>query len=229
MKMRVLAAAVVAGLASSAGAAVISTDSVPQSGSGWFSSQLSNFNREAENISNDSFDTSNANNPDAGPGHTNLPGDSMWLTTVPGFGGADTDPFVIIDFGAEYSVGSFQIWNYNEIGGNTGRGVREVEILSTTTSGTGDDAPSPGDFVSRGTMEFAQAPGTDGYIGEVLGWNETFTARYVKLDINTNWGGDGFGLSEIQFNTSPIPEPAAFGLLGVGTLALLRRRQRAAK
>ena len=232
MKMQTLRAALfgLAGLtvaASVAGAAVITTDFVPQSGSGWYSSQLLDFDREAENIANNSFDTVNENNPDAGPGHTNLPGNSMWLTTVPGFGGADTNPFVIVDLGAEYSVASFQVWNYNELNGFNTRGVQNVEILSSTTPGSGNDAPAAGTFTSQGNFTFAQAPGTAGYVGQVLGFATPFTARYIKLDINSNWGGDGFGLSEIQFNTSPIPEPASLGLIGLGAMALARRGRKA--
>ena len=237
MKMQILRAAVV-GLASlatsaSAGAAVITTDVVPQSGGGWFSSQISDFgpyNREAENISNDSFDTNLSNNPDDGPGHTSDPNDSMWLTKVPGVGGSDTDPFIIVDLGAEYIVNGFHIWNYNELGGNTNRGVRLADVYSSTGDRTnaGDGPPEAGTFALRQSFEFAQAPGTNGYTGTAYTFTTPFTTRYVKFDINSSWGADGFGLSEVQFDGTPVPEPSSLGgLLAIGAAAALRRRRRA--
>lgn len=224
---------VVSSVASAAQAAVITTDSVPQaSGGGWFSSQISDFgpyNREAENISNNSFDTNGANNPDAGPGHTSDPNDSMWLTRVPGVGGSDTNPFIIVDLGAEYLVDSFHLWNYNELGGNTNRGVRAVDVLSSTGERTmgGDGAPTADTFTLRQSFEFAQAPGTNGYTGVAYTFTSAFVARYIKLDINSSWGADGYGLSEIQFNGGPVPEPASLALVAAGAGLILGRRRTA--
>lgn len=237
----VLTAAVLGALTASAGAAVITTDSVPQSNgpesqpeTRWFSSQIQDhgpYAREAENISNDSFFSDELPGPDPSTsGHTSDPHNSMWLTKVPGVGGTDNDPFVIIDLGAEYTVTDFHVWNYNELGGDlANRGVRLVDILSSTGERTnnGDGPPVASSFALRQSFEFAKAPGQDNYMGEHHTFTQSFNARYIKLDINSNWGRDGYGLSEIQFSGTPVPEPASLGLLATAAIFGLRRRRQA--
>jgi hypothetical protein len=167
------------------------------------SSQLTSFNRHAINAVNGSGLTDGM--------HSNNPHQTMWLTTVPGFGGADTDPWYRVDLGAIYELVSFQVWNYNE-SGQLGRGVNAVDFLISSDGSS---------FTPAGTFTFAQGSGQNSYTGQSFPFIQT--ARYVLLDINSNWGGDGYGLSEIQF--TQIPEPAVLGLLGLGMMSLMRRRQ----
>ncbi len=49
------------------------------------------------------------------------------------------------------------------------------------------------------------------------------SARYVSIFVNPQTAGAWMALSEITFNT--IPEPATMSLLGVGLLALVRRKK----
>jgi hypothetical protein len=84
------------------------------------------------------------------------------------------------------------------------------------------------------TSQFALAPGTAGYAGEVF--TESFTARYFRIDGVTDWNTsqiDGYnGISEIRFNQSDaaVPEPstfilAALGLAGLGVVVWGRRKR----
>jgi hypothetical protein len=59
-----------------------------------------------------------------------------------------------------------------------------------------------------GVTQFAMAPGAAGYTGEVFNSFSPFEARYVKFDIDSNWGDVAkfYGLSEVRFEaTSDAP------------------------
>ncbi|GAA5494779.1 hypothetical protein Rhal01_00943 [Rubritalea halochordaticola] len=56
--------------------------------------------------------------------------------------------------------------------------------------------------------------------------NISQTARYVRLSFDGDTvGGDKYSLTEIQIEGTAIPEPSSLALLGLGSLALLRRRR----
>ena len=118
---------------------------------------------------------------------------NMWLSNGSGFGGVDLDPWVLSDPGAEYTISSFHVWNYNEAGAFATRGVNSVSVEYGTTPALGSTVP--------GIANFASATGAGGDPGENFSGFAPFTARYIKIDINTNHG-DGnvfYGLSEVQF------------------------------
>jgi hypothetical protein len=130
---------------------------------------------------------------------------NMWLTNI---NLAVNDPWIIYDLGANYDLGSFHVWNYNE--STSSRGIKSVEILTSSVA-----TPGPTDWVSRGTFTLSKAPGVDDYAGETVGFSYD-NVRWVKFDVASNWydytyptSGQGdynavTGLSEIRFNT-PVP------------------------
>ncbi len=164
-------------------------------------------------------------------GHSSVAEGISWLSAGLGFGGApgdDANPELVFDLGDAANVQWVRIWNYNE-GGQTHRGVRELEIL-----GSADGA----NYHSLGTYTLAQAPGVDG-----VDFSEWLTVgapgvQFLKFDILSNWNnvaypaavgnaGNDFafvGLSEVRFY---VPEPNTFLLLVPGVLlAMLPRRRR---
>ena len=125
--------------------------------------------------------------------HDNNPG-NMWLSEGSGFGAIDPDPWVLFDLGAEFTISSFHVWNYNESNGLANRGVDGVSVEYGTSAALGSTV--------AGVTNFAVGTSLAGYPGENFNAFAPFTARYIKFDINTNHG-DGsifYGLSEVQFD-----------------------------
>lgn len=159
-----------------------------------------------------------------GDTHSIVPDGTMWLNIGTFAAPNDLEPEITFDLGSVQSVSSMKVWNYNEtLAGRPellGRGVGVADILIA-----GEDlvfAPLISGHV------FTVAPGLDNVdFGEVVDLNAD--ARYVKLDIGGNLGGDAsfVGLSEVQF--FGVPEPST-GALAAALLLLpafvCRRRRR---
>jgi len=158
-----------------------------------------------------------------GGAHKNGADNEAWLSQATSFGGLDTDPFVIFDLGAVYTINSFHVWNYNEnaTGVQVTRGVNSVSVEYGITSALGSTV--------AGITNFAIADGTTTYTGEDFSSFTPFDAQFIKFDINTNHGdGNNFyGLSEVQFDgvLAVVPEPTTGALAGLSLLALAFRRR----
>jgi len=136
-----------------------------------------------------------------GPGtHAATTDGDMWLSDGNWTGGGPVnEQYAIFDLGDVYDVQSVRIWNYNE-GGWTHRSVQEMDILVSI-----DDVA----YTNLGTFGLTEAPGLD-----TVDFSETFTltaddVRYVKFDIEDNYGldpaGDDFvGLSEVIFDQTSV-------------------------
>jgi hypothetical protein len=120
-----------------------------------------------------------------------------------------------VDLGAVYDVTAFRIWNYNVSGGEPTirRGISGADIVYSTTG-------APGSFQFLFATNFGLASGHSDYRGELFGEASRpadfpFRARVIEFDILGNHGSnDGFfGIAEIQFDGTLVPEPAALGLL----------------
>ena len=203
------------------------------------SSQLSDYGRlAAESINGSGLTTTlGVSSHDSNP-------ENMWLSTG-NQGLQPADPHVaandgqlahiVYDLGASYDVSSFRVWNYNEAGGDpawTLRGAQNVQISVSETgaAGTFTAVTDPADLNT--TFTFLPGTGADGYLGQLFAFTDAFSGRYVRFDILTNYGGANSytGLSEVQFDDAPIPEPAGVALLALaGGAALLRRRRTAAR
>ena len=156
-------------------------------------------------------------------------GNDMWLSQGNFVsGGAPFDPLpahITYDLEDNYDLSSFTVWNYNEENA-TGRGANGVTVSVASSVG--------GSFTAlAGITTFEEAPGD-----ATTAFGETFdltalaaadNVRLLRIDIATNHGGDNSfaGLSEIRFDGTVVPEPSSStALLGLGGLALLRRRRK---
>jgi len=106
----------------------------------------------------------------------------------------DPLPDITFNLGDQYHVGLIRVWNHNG-GVNTTRGLKDVEIWVSLDN-------NPANLVFAETVTFAQAPGTGGYLGEVITLTDLpvyKNVRLIKLDATSNHGNTVGGLSEIRF------------------------------
>ena len=158
-----------------------------------------------------------------GQTHSITPDGTMWLNTGTFAEPNDLEPEITFDVGSVQSLGSMKVWNYNETLPDRpellGRGAAAADVLVA-----GEDLVFsmliPGQSLDI-------APGLDdvdfGQSIDLMGTD----ARYVKLDISGNHGGDSnfVGLSEVQFFAVPEPSSALVMILGVVMLPFARRRK----
>ncbi len=145
-------------------------------------------------------------------------GATMWLSDVTMMYPVDPDPndpnaplvvydpvWIQYEFDRSYKLDQMWVWNSNTaIEWFYGYGVKDVTIEYSLD---GSNWTALGDF------EFAQAPGEYGYAHNTTIDFGGIAAKYVRLNISSNWGGGAkFGLSEVRFYSIPIqarePQPA---------------------
>jgi Concanavalin A-like lectin/glucanases superfamily/F5/8 type C domain len=137
---------------------------------------------------------------DESDGHGTEPA-TMWMS-------AGVPPnWIQYEFDQVYKLYQVQVWNSNQaIEAFLGFGARKVAIETSTDGRTWTAVPD--------VPEFAQAPGTPGYAGNTTVSLGGVQAKYVKLTIESNWGGvtPQTGLAEVRFSYVPVqaraPEPA---------------------
>jgi regulation of enolase protein 1 (concanavalin A-like superfamily) len=127
-------------------------------------------------------------------------GTTMWLST-----GAQPN-WVQYQFDKVYKLFDLKVWNSNSpVESFIGFGAKKVTIEYSTDGTT---------WKALGNVpEFARAPGVAGYAANTTVSLGGVTAKYVKLTINSTWGGMGItGLSEVRFSYVPVqafaPQPA---------------------
>lgn len=117
---------------------------------------------------------------------------------------------LIFDLGGVYDVYSTSVWNYGPGCCGDDRSVQDL-VVKSSVDGVA--------YLTVGSFALNQ-PQPDPFAAETLALNTA--ARYFEFDLNSNYGARIYiGLSEVQFNGSPVPVPAAAWLLGSGLLGLL--------
>jgi len=125
---------------------------------------------------------------------------TMWLSAGP------QPNWIQYQFDKAYKLSELWVWNSNQAVENlTGFGVRNITV-EYSTDGIAWTALA-------GVPEFAKAPGLATYThGTVVSFGGAL-ARYVRLTVNSSWGGGPQGgLSEVRFFHIPVqarqPQPA---------------------
>jgi len=151
--------------------------------------------------------TASSSGPDKGPENTvngsgldenglhSTEETDMWLSGIELAGGA----WIQYEFEKAYALGQMQVWNYNSrLESVIGFGVKEVTIEYSVNGS---------DWLTLGTThEFAQATGQNDYAYNTTVDFGGAAAKYVRLSINSNFGGLArqYGLSEVRFFYIPV-------------------------
>jgi autotransporter-associated beta strand protein len=124
--------------------------------------------------------------------------DSMWLSD------GTRDTWITFDLGSVQKLNGFRLWNYNEAGTFSQRGIKTAGIyVGTNMLANGTSYASAG--AAWGTlaenMTFAQASGTEGDPGAAYAFANTVTGRYIQVYVTANYNNDTSytGISEIRF------------------------------
>ena len=125
----------------------------------------------------------------------------MWLAKAPD----DEALYIHYEFDRVCKLHEMLVWNYNvQFEMVLGLGLKDVTI---------EYSEDGIDWVVLGDVEFARATARAGYRANTTVDFEGIAAKYVRLTVNSNWGGTPqFGLSEVRFTHIPVrardPQPA---------------------
>jgi hypothetical protein len=137
--------------------------------------------------------TINGSGVDVNDLHSKEPTD-MWLS-----GNEPLGAWIEFQFDKVYKLHQMWIWNSNQmVESLVGFGFKGVTI-EHSTNGT--------DYsILADVLEFAQAPGADGYAHNTTVDLGSAAAKYIRLTANSNWGGimPQYGLSEVRSLYVPI-------------------------
>lgn len=111
-----------------------------------------------------------------------------------------SDPVFVFDIGHVEKLGRLSVWNYNAYD-DTASGLKEVRISVSEDSKTWSEPKS---------YELARASGEDGIKATDLSDGTAIdldgvNGRYLKIEALSNYGGDGYGLSEIRLFRYKMP------------------------
>jgi hypothetical protein len=142
--------------------------------------------------------------------------EDMWLSAM-----GDMQPWIQYAFDKTYSLDKMQVWNSNQlIEPLLGFGAKAVAV-EVSVDGQA--------WTVQGNYEFAQADGEEGHPVDASIDFAGAPAKYVRLAIQSNWGGGvpQYGLSEVRFFWMPKsarePNPVS-GAAGVSATASLSWR-----
>ena len=123
---------------------------------------------------------------------------------------------IVFDLGGLYALDGMAVWNFN--GGDNTVGVKDVIVLGSTN---GVDFTPIGGAPNLFAIGAVAAPES----AELFTFSSS--ASFVRFDIGSSYGNSDFGLSEVMFTGTLVPEPSSLALLASGTaiLLLVRRHQ----
>ncbi len=129
--------------------------------------------------------------------------ESMWFTAT-----VDLDPWIQYEFDDTLKLDTMKVWNANSSAETAiGWGVKDVLIEYSVD---GEDWT-----VLEGVSALSRAPGAPTYNQyDEIALNG-MAAKYIRLNVESNWGGilTAYGLAEVQFTQIPVsaraPKPAS--------------------
>lgn len=136
-------------------------------------------------------------------GRLDIAPDTMWYSAS-----GDLDPWIQFEFDEVLKLDIMRVWNSNSSAeAAIGWGVKDVDIATSTDGQVWN--------VLEDANQFSRATGLPAYDQyDEIAFNGA-AAKYVRLNIASNWGGIlmSYSLSEVQFDKIPVyartPEPAS--------------------
>lgn len=106
------------------------------------------------------------------------------------------------DFGKEQAVNQIRLWNYHGaaygLEGN-GRGAKDIRVYWSNDEGAFHEAwHDSWELLTAFTAARAPADGEISPYGEEHSFDEQ-TCRFIRLQVDTNYGSENVGLAEVQF------------------------------
>ena len=157
---------------------------------------------------------------------------SNFIAAVAGSPGEPVnEQWVSFSFPSSEALDFMRVWNGNQTSG-IDQGIEKAYLWYSTAgslpaiaASVGGASPGAWTQVPGGLRTFAQSNGLATYDGVSISL-AGIDAKHLLIDVETNYGStQSIALSEIQFFAAVIPEPATLSLLGLGGLAMLRRRR----
>ena len=150
-------------------------------------------------------------------------GTGTWLTNT----GDVADAWILFDLGSTMDLGQASIWQFSQLfdsqfgGGDlTNRGVKDFTI-DGSVDGTTWNSLTPTSLLLQQAVSGAPVSAQS----FALTQNNT-GIRYVRINVDSNYGSNVVGLTEVRFVA--VPEPGTLALAGLGIAAaacgLCRRR-----
>jgi len=135
--------------------------------------------------------------------------EDMWYSAS-----GDPDPWIQYEFEAVKKLDGMNVWNSNSTSESViGWGVKDVQIEYSTDGESWD--------VLEDANQFSRGPGSPTYNQyDEIAFNDV-AAKYVRLNIQSNWGGvvQQYSLSEVQFFAiptearTPVPDSESVDIL----------------
>ncbi len=153
--------------------------------------------------------------PDSGiETHSTEGADTMWMSAS-----GDPSPWLMYEFESAHKLDKLLIWNSNQISeGTIGWGIKDVNIVVSMDGVDWTSVPDVGPITQGSGLAPIEAQAID--MGLAV-------AKYVKVNILSNWGGllAQYGMAEAQFHVlptqarEPMPESGSTDVLPDSVLA----------
>lgn len=138
--------------------------------------------------------------------------------------GATFPVTITMDFTSAVDLTKFYLWNHSNNNGATAPNAGMKDFTLTFYDAASGGGSQIGSVFSSTAAAAPSTPDTD-YAAQIFDFGTTYSnVRSVELEIANRISGTGFvAIRELGFEL--IPEPGTTLLLGLGSLALLRRRR----